>query len=272
MTLDSTWLMAGIFVASWVSGMTGLAFPTIATPLFLLLFSPMETVALTAACSLTGQIVSVLSLRRRIAYTLRWRLVVSGLAGVPVGIWLLSIVSVHAFGLIAGGVIAAASLWWLIRPCIAARAGHPALEILAGFGGGLSGGLTGLSAPIPTMWCIAHGLSKERQRAALQPFIMIVQLASAVLLWRHGRLDHAVFDTYLLLLGPVIAGACLGALTFRAVSTEGFVRIALGLTAASGIVLMLRSVSLEPTKRISVSVVRPVSMDIKRPAGQMAKQ
>jgi transposase len=61
--------MAGIFVASWVSGMTGLAFPTIATPLFLLLFSPMETVALTAACSLTGQIVSMLLLHRRVAYT-----------------------------------------------------------------------------------------------------------------------------------------------------------------------------------------------------------
>jgi uncharacterized membrane protein YfcA len=239
MTLDPIWLMAGIFVASWVSGMTGLAFPTIATPLFLLLFSPMETVALTAACSFTGQIVSVLSLRRRIAYTMRWRLVLSGLIGVPVGIWLLSVVSVHVFGLIAGGAIALTSLWLLIRPCIETRADHPALEILAGLGGGLSGGLTGLSAPIPTMWYIAHGLPKERQRAVLQPFIMIVQLASGVLLWRHGRLDQAVFDTYPLLLGPLIGGAWLGALTFRAVSTEGFVRVALGLTAASGIALML---------------------------------
>ncbi len=236
----NAWLMAGILVASWVSGMTGLAFPTIATPLFLLLFSPMETVALTAACSLSGQIVSVLSLRRRIAYTVRWPLVLSALVGVPIGIWLLSIVSVHAFGLIAGGAIAATSLWWLIRPCIEARPRHPAFEVLAGFGGGLSGGLTGLSAAIPTIWCIAQGVSKERQRAELQPFILIVQLTSTLLLWRHGRLDRAVFDTYLVLLGPVIAGAWLGALTFRAVSTDGFVRMALGLTAASGIALMLR--------------------------------
>jgi uncharacterized membrane protein YfcA len=260
---DSTWLIAGIFVASWVSGMTGLAFPTIATPLFLLLFSPMETVALTAACSLTGQIVSVLSLRRRIAYTLRWRLVLSGLAGVPVGIWLLSVVSVHVFGLIAGGIIALVSLWWLIRPDIEARAVHPALEILAGLGGGLSGGLIGLSAPLPTIWCVAHGLPKERQRAVLQPFILIVQLTLAVLLWRHGRLDRAVFDTYLLLLGPVIAGAHLGAWTFRAVSTEGFVRIALSLTVVSGVALMLRSVSLEATRPTTVSVVRDVPMEFK---------
>ncbi len=240
MTLDSAWLMAGIFVASWVSGMTGLAFPTIATPLFLLLFSPMETVALTAGCSLAGQLVSVLSLRRRIDYTLRWPLVLSGLAGVPIGIWLLSIVSVHEFGLIAGGVITTVSLWWLFRPCLGPRDGGPAFEILAGFGGGVTGGLTGLSAAIPTIWCVAHGLPKEHQRAVLQPFIVVVQLASAVLLWRHGRLDRAVFDTYLLLLAPVIAGAWIGALTFRAVSTGAFVRIALGLTAASGIALMLR--------------------------------
>lgn len=240
MTLDDTWLMAGIFVASWVSGMTGLAFPTIAMPLFLLLFGPMQTVALTASCSLTGQIVSMLSLRRRVAYAIRWPLVLSGLAGVPVGLWLLSIVSAHIFGMIAGSIIALASLWWLFRPRIEARDGHPALEILAGLAGGLSGGLTGLSAPLPTIWCAAHGLSKERQRAVLQPFIMIMQLISGVLLWRHGTLDRAMFDTYLLLSGPVIAGAWLGACSFRAASTEGFMRIALGLTAASGIALMLR--------------------------------
>jgi len=127
--------MAGIFVASWVSGMTGLAFPTIATPLFLLLFSPLETVALTAACSLTGQIVSMLLLRRRVAYALRWQLVISGLFGVPLGVSLLSIVSVHEFGMIAGSFIALASLWWLFRPSIHAGDGHPAVEILVGLAG-----------------------------------------------------------------------------------------------------------------------------------------
>lgn len=234
------WLMAGIFVASSVSGMTGIGFPTIAVPIFLLLFSPMETVALTASCSLTGQIVSLLLLRRHIAYSLRWPLVVSGLAGLPIGIWLLSIVSVHAFGLIAGGGVALVSLWWLFRPRIEACDRQPSLEILAGFGGGLSGGLIGLSAPLPTIWCAARGMSKEHQRAVLQPFILVVQLASAVLLWHRGTLDRTVFDTYLLLCGPVVGGTWLGACAFRAVSSQGFLRIALGLTAASGVALMLR--------------------------------
>jgi hypothetical protein len=238
--LSNIWLMAGIFVASWVSGMTGLAFPTIATPLFLLLFSPLETVALTAACSLTGQIVSMLLLRRRVAYALRWQLVISGLFGVPLGVSLLSIVSVHEFGMIAGSFIALASLWWLFRPSIHAGDGHPAVEILVGLAGGLSGGLIGLSAPLPTIWCAARGLSKERQRAVLQPFILIVQLTSGVLLWRHGTLDRTVVDTYLSLSGSVVAGTALGACVFRAVSTESFMRVTLGLTAASGIALMLR--------------------------------
>jgi uncharacterized membrane protein YfcA len=240
MSAEAVWLISGIFVASTISGMTGLGFPTVATPLFVLAFDPVRTVALTALCSLTGQIISMLSLRREIAYTVRWPLVLGGLAGVPAGLALLSLIDKHMFGAIAGTVIVGASAWWLCKPGLRLANPRRGVEVLAGLAGGLCGGLTGVSAPIPTIWCAACGMTKERQRSVLQPFILIIQLSSGIFLWQHGVVDDVVMHNYALLIGPVICGAWLGARAFHAFTHQSFVRVAMGLTAACGLALMFK--------------------------------
>jgi hypothetical protein len=48
--------LEGVFVASAVSGVSELAFPQIASPIFPLIYPVPEAVALTAMCSLTGQL------------------------------------------------------------------------------------------------------------------------------------------------------------------------------------------------------------------------
>lgn len=84
------------------------------------------------------------------------------------------------------------------------------------------------------------GLTKERQRAILQPFILIVQLVSATLLWRHNVVDRIVLHNYLLLIGPVMCGSWLGARVFRAFTHDSFIRVAMGLTALCGLSLVFR--------------------------------
>ncbi|MGA3398342.1 MAG: sulfite exporter TauE/SafE family protein [Acetobacteraceae bacterium] len=240
MTVEAVWLISGIFVASGISGMTGVGFPTVATPLFMLVFDPIRTVALTALCSLTGQVISMISLRRDIAYTVRWPLVLAGITAVPVGLALLSVIDKHVFGAIAGAVVAGASAWWLCKPGVRLTTQHPAVEVLAGLAGGLCGGLTGVSAPIPTIWCAACGMTKERQRAVMQPFILIIQLSSGILLWQRNAIDHVVMQNYALLIGPVICGSWLGTRVFRAFTHQAFVRVAMGVTAAGGLALMFK--------------------------------
>lgn len=234
------WLACGLFVASGISGMTGLAFPTVATPLLLLAFDPIRTVALTALCSVSGQVVSIVSLRNHVAYAVRWPLVLPAIAGVPIGLALLEVIDKHVFGLIAGTIIAGSSIWWLCKPDLRLPATHPLIEIFAGLAGGLSGGLVGVSAAIPAIWCVGSGLTMQRQRAILQPFILIVQLVSAALLWRHRFVDSSVLRNYLVLIVPVISGSWLGARVSRALTHETFVRIAMALTVLSGLSLVLR--------------------------------
>lgn len=75
----------GVFIAAIVSGATGLAFPLIATPIFLIDYAPPQAILITSLCSLSGQLLSIRLLRQTITYEIRWPLIFAGLFGVPFG-------------------------------------------------------------------------------------------------------------------------------------------------------------------------------------------
>ena len=64
----------GVFVAAIVA--TGLGFPLLAAPIFLLDYAPPQAILITSLCSLIGQSFAIVILRQTVCYEIRWRLVV----------------------------------------------------------------------------------------------------------------------------------------------------------------------------------------------------
>ena len=173
MTAHVLTCVVGIFVAGGVSGATGVALPLIAGPLFLLSYSPVEAVALTALCSITGQVSSIALLRRAIAFEFRLPLLAAGLLGAPLGSALLTRLAPSMVHYTLGALIVLGGMWGLFQP--AAHTPRPANiggELFVGLTGGLTVGLAGTSAVVPALWCAWRGLSKEQQRAIMQPYIL----------------------------------------------------------------------------------------------------
>src|SRR5579864_592893 len=103
----------GILAAGAISGATGVALPLIAGPVFLMAYAPVEAVALTALCSITGQLFSMALLRRAIVFELHPRLMASGLLGVPLGSVLLTRLSPSMAHLSLGALIVLGGVWGL---------------------------------------------------------------------------------------------------------------------------------------------------------------
>jgi uncharacterized membrane protein YfcA len=135
----------GVFVAAIMSGATGLGFPLLAAPIFLLDYAPPQAIFITSFCSLIGQSFAIVILRQTVCYEVRWRLVVSGIVGVPIGttLLLLSDTSILRFGLAILLVIS--SLWLLIGGSVIVRRAVDIPEMLIGVSGGICGGLFGVS-------------------------------------------------------------------------------------------------------------------------------
>jgi uncharacterized protein len=229
----------GVLIAAIVSGATGVAFPLIATPIFLVDYAPPQAVLITSLCSLSGQFLSIRLLRQTITYETRWPLIFAGLFGVPFGTFALLWCDgrIIQFGL--GGLLAVCGAWRLsggwrgrFRVCYSER--------IIGVCGGLCGGMFGVSSAIPSICLAMSGLDKTKQRAILQPYIIAVQCASLVALLYNGTFTATVWQALELYLLPLVAGIFVGTLSFRLFSSEVYARAVSGLVMLSGFALFLR--------------------------------
>lgn len=228
----------GVLVAAIVSGATGLAFPLIATPIFLFDYAPPQAILITSLCSLSGQLLSIWLLRQTVTYEFRLPLILAGLFGVPFGTFALlwCDAGIIRFGL--GGLLAICGAWRLsgggrggLRVCCSER--------VIGVCGGLCGGMFGVSSAIPSIWLAMSGLDKTKQRAILQPYIIAVQCASLIALLYNRAFTATVWialEQYLL---PLIAGIFIGTFSFRLFSSEAYARVVSGLVMLSGFALFL---------------------------------
>lgn len=240
MTWSSLITIVGVLFAGTISGATGVALPLIAGPVFLMVYVPVEAVALTALCSITGQLFSMALLRRAVVFEFRVPLILAGLLGVPLGSALLTRLSPTMVHCSLGALIVIGGVWGLFQPTI--REARPVgwgNELLVGLTGGLTAGLVGASAVIPALWCAWHGLGKEKQRAIMQPFILLMQLASFVSLAVVGSLGGSLLNDYTIVLLPLLVGIGGGVACFHFFSSELVTRSVLSLVTLSGLALLL---------------------------------
>lgn len=241
MTLPVT--LASIFAGALAAGLAGFAFSAIAGAILFHWLPPLEAVPLLLACSITTQLVSIARLWRCMAFRQCLPFLAGGLAGIPVGAWVLEACSAKVFAAGFGVFLAAYSTYMLLKPGLALRAGGPIsgrlAEVAAGFAGGITGGATAFPGAVPTIWCSLRGLSKAEQRGIVQPFILFMQVATIAWFSRLGIFASATWGTFLWCIPAVVAGTMLGLKLFHAVDDAKFRQVVLFFLLVSGATLIV---------------------------------
>ncbi len=232
-------LSVAVFFGAFVSGFAGFAFSAVAGAILLHMFQPLEAVPLMMACSVGVQATNLWALRRSIQWKGSLILIVGGLLGVPLALWLLHNTSARTFQQVFGLIIAVYSGYMLFKPSLGSlRDMNQSRTALVGFGGGLIGGLTAMPGALPTIWCEMHGLAKNQQRGLVQPFIAAMQLfALAMMLVRHDLSSRVLLELGLSI-PALLAGSVLGIYAFRSVNEVTFRRVILGTLFLSGALLV----------------------------------
>ena len=236
------WILisTGIFAGAIVSGLVGFAFSAVAGSILLHLLAPAEAIPLMMACSTVTQVVSLVTLRGTVKWNGNLLLIASGMIGIFPALYLLGHVETEAFRFGFGIFLALYAGYMLFRPAMAGRNIEPGYvrQFAVGFGGGLIGGLTAMPGALPTMWCDRRGLSKERQRAIVQPYITTLQIFALTVMASRGGLSPDLALQLVLYLPALAAGAWLGVVIFRRINHALFRRVVLALLLVSGLVLI----------------------------------
>ena len=180
-TLGMLWL--GGFLGAVASGGAGFAFALASASIWLHVFDPVHTAVLVLVCSTLLQLGTIAPLIPHIQAKRLWPFLAGGLAGIPLGVVLLTYTNPGTLKIAIGTFLAAFGLYVLLAPKLPViAAGGRTADAAVGFAGGILGGLGGYSGVLQTIWTQFRGWPKSEARAVYQPFIIVVQIATMVVL------------------------------------------------------------------------------------------
>lgn len=233
-------ILAGALTAGFVSGLSGFAFAMVALGFWGHVLPPAVMVPLIVACSTCSQIYSMARLRRTMRLDLALPFILGGLAGIPVGVWLLDWIAPGPFKLAVGLFLIAYGTLMLARghaPPI--RWGGKAADAAIGWIGGVMGGIAGLSGAVPTIWCALRGWSREDQRGTFQPFSLALQAAALISYAIKGLLTEEVGTLFAVSLPAMAIGVGAGLALYHRIDDAQFRRIVLWLLIVSGVLMVI---------------------------------
>ena len=227
-----------------MQGLTGFAFGLVSLTFWVWVVPPESAGPLVVACSLLGQLLNGRTTFRGFRARAAWPFILGGMAGVPVGALLLPLISPAAFKLGLGLLLAVWCPVMLLADRLPAiPRGGRAADALAGWAGGVMGGIAGLSGPVPTLWVTLRRWDKDAQRSVFQAYHTAMHALALTAFVVRGLVGAEELRLFALaapcMLLPILAGTRL----YARLSDRFYRRIVLGLLALSGLVLIVNGIS-----------------------------
>ena len=243
--IDIAVLLLGAVAAGFVSGFAGFGTALVSAGFWFHVLPAAIVPPLIVIAAIAGQVVGLVTVRDAFDWNRARPFLIGGVAGVPFGVWALSVASPDTVRLMVGAFLVAYALYQLVfglgNVSIGAWGGKPA-DGVVGISGGILGGFAGLSGALPLVWLQLRGGSSDRQRAVYQPFNLIVLILAGIGMAVGGQVTRPVVSAAALCLPATLAAAWIGARLYTGVSQETFRKVVLLLLLVSGAVLLAQTV------------------------------
>lgn len=237
------WTVLAVFAAAIVSSVVGFGFAALCGAMLVhLLGDPVRALEITLVWGIASQGMMVWSLRRDIDWHSCPNFLLGAAFGLPIGLYVLLHQSSRLAAKVLGVLLVFYALVAIWRRPMAVDCQRGIGDAVAGFLGGITGGVAAFPAAPVVVWCSLKGWSKERQRGLFQPVMLILQLAGVAVLaagefagGRHRDIDWSG----LLYLPAVLLGTSLGLALFSRLNDKQFALSVKILLIVSGASLLL---------------------------------
>jgi len=242
-------LMGILFTSAVMSGLSGFGFSAIGA-IALWLMRPTLAVPLLMALSTANQLLSLHQLKADMKPLRLWwpdgpgPYLLGGLAGIPIGVWLLNSLPTATLMVSFGMLLICYASYSLLKPAtmLIKKAFGWKASVLVGLTGGVVGGFTAFPGAAVVIWTGLVVKPKGDIRAIVQPYILVLQVAAlALLAVNHPETFNSQFWGLLMITLPVVLpGTMIGIRLYRSLSEVNFKRIAFMLLGISGMGLFVK--------------------------------
>jgi len=215
-------LVAVLFVAGLVCGVTGFGFGLVAMGILVTMMPVQDATVIVCVSSLLISLLNAWTVRQSI----RWReiapLLVTAIPAVGVGVYLLTSLDTHVLQMGVAIMILAGCAVTLWAPRRALLDGPLPWAYVAGAVGGMFGGALGTGGPPVVLYSLLRGWDKSNTKGAIATFFVASNLWRLALLIATGVATGETLQAGALMLVPVMAASYLGTLIFARMSTPVF--------------------------------------------------
>ena len=242
---SAVWLTIGVValgaaLAGFVEGAAEVEFPVVAMSVWAWTLPPQLAAPLAVFGALLGAVAGLFPLRggfdlRRVA-----PLAIGGVLGVPLGVFLLHNADLLRFRAAVGALLALYAIFVLaFRDSTRVKAGGIGADAFVGVIGGALGGLCALAAAPLAIWTRLRGWKRDPRRAAIRAYVIVVAVATLAAYAHTGAVDPADLRLFSIVAPAALIASFLGARLAGKGGAQAIGRIALLLTLASGVALLV---------------------------------
>ena len=236
-------IILGAALAGFVQGLSGFGFGLTAMSLWAWTLEPQLAAALSVFGGLTGQVIQALTVRRGFDWRRLLPFIAGGLAGLPLGLWLLPRLDVPTFKALFGlFLVIVCPLMFFADRLPQVRRGGRVGDAAAGALGGAMGGLGGFTGVVPTLWCALRGFAKDEQRSVIQSFNLSMLAVTFLSYIATGIVKTTHAPLFAIVAPAMLLPSLLGARIYIGISDAMFRKVVLGLVGLSGVALLAASV------------------------------
>ena len=238
----------GAAVAGFVQGLSGFGFGLTAMSIWAWTLEPRLAATLAVFGGLVGQLLAAFTVRRGWDFPTLLPFLLGGLAGLPIGLYLLPRLDIPLFKGVLGAMLVVICPLMFFAARLPRVQGNRGTDALAGAAGGVMGGLGGFTGVVPSLWCTVRGFDKDRQRAIIQNFnltMLVVTFGSYI---ATGVLETRMLPLLAVVAPAVLLPVLLGTRVYVGISDLAFRKVVLGLLFLSGVALLAASVPVMATR------------------------
>ncbi len=236
----AAFLLAGAALGGFVMGLVGFGTGLAALGFWLLVVDPLLAVPLVSICSIATTAFTLHTYAHAISWTRLAPFFAGAVAGLPLGVLLLSQLNAALFKVVIGLFLIGYTLFRLIVvPKLTVRGSGQFMDAIVGLGGGILGGFAAIPAPITTVWCGLRGWSKDEQRAVYQPFNQTIILLALAGYASQGMLTKEVGLAAFYCVPAALLGMAIGMAGYKRIGEAQFQTLILWLLLASGFMLII---------------------------------
>jgi uncharacterized membrane protein YfcA len=238
-----------LFLSGLMSGLSGFGFSAVGAGC-LLFIEPITEAPLLQSLSTCNQFLSLKQLAEDMPKSWKgfWEgpgfCILGGMPGAFVGIWMLSHLPAEQLMKIFGALLVLYAIYSMVKPAGARIRGFdgPVTGAIVGFIGGAIGGFTAFPGAAVVVWTSLRDLPKAQSRAVVQPYIIMSQIFSLILiaLLHSNYLSYHYWMLLLITLPAVLPGTAIGVMIYRRISDVNFKRVSYLLLGLSGVALLLK--------------------------------